>query len=130
MNNPYKIFGISRTADQSIARNRYIQLAKQYHPDTSKFNAKNSEAKMKEINRVISISNHSDLLSKQNIKLILKDVLNRFRNGGSHDKLISLETCEECISKLLNNKEDIGLITKFAKLNSEISDQKKERISE
>ena len=89
-----------------------------------------SSGPFKEINRVISISNHSDLLSKQNIKLILKDVLNRFRNGGSHDKLISLETCEECISKLLNNKEDIGLITKFAKLNSEISDQKKERISE
>ena len=50
MNDPYKIFGISRTADQNITRNRYIQLAKQYHPDTSNFNRKKSEAKMKEIN--------------------------------------------------------------------------------
>ena len=50
MNDPYKIFGISRTADQNITRNRYIQLAKQYHPDISKFDTKNSEAKMKEIN--------------------------------------------------------------------------------
>ena len=55
MNNPYKIFGIARTADQGLARNRYIQLAKQYHPDTSKFNRKKSEAKMKEINNAYSL---------------------------------------------------------------------------
>ena len=59
MNDPYKIFGISRTADQNITRNRYIQLAKQYHLDISKFDVKNSEAKMKEINnayRLIKLS--------------------------------------------------------------------------
>ena len=30
--NPYKILGISRSANLNIARNKYIKLSKQFHP--------------------------------------------------------------------------------------------------
>ena len=46
MNNPYKILGISRSANLNIARNKYIKLSKQFHPDVSKYNLEVSENKM------------------------------------------------------------------------------------
>ena len=94
MNNPYKIFGISRTANQSIARNRYIQLAKQYHPDTSKFNTKNSEAKMKEINNaysLIKLSISRGVLAFRPkgrfTKEEIKELIQRFNEGQSLYKI-------------------------------------------
>ena len=94
MNNPYKIFGISRTADQSIARNRYIQLAKQYHPDTSKFNVKYSEAKMKEINNaynVIKLSISRGVLAFRPkgrfTKEEIRELIQRFSEGQSLYKI-------------------------------------------
>ena len=76
---------------------------------------------IKMVHEVIKNSNQVELISRKNIKLILTDVLNKFRNGGSHDKAISLETCEECVSKLIEEKEEIGLIIKYSKLNSELN---------
>ena len=94
MNNPYKIFGISRTADQSTARNRYIQLAKQYHPDTSTFNAQNSEAKMKEINNAynsIKLSISRGVLAFRPkgrfTKEEIKELIQRFNEGQSLYKI-------------------------------------------
>ena len=55
MNNPYKILGISRSANLNIARNKYIKLSKQFHPDVSKYNLEVSENKMKEVNRAYSL---------------------------------------------------------------------------
>ena len=49
MNNPYKILGVSRSANLNIARNKYIKLSKQFHPDVSKYNLEVSENKMKEV---------------------------------------------------------------------------------
>ena len=94
MNNPYKIFGISRTADQDLARNRYIQLAKQYHPDTSNFNRKKSEAKMKEINNAYSLIKLS--ISRGVVafrpkgrftKEEIKELIQRFSEGQSLYKI-------------------------------------------
>ena len=94
MNDPYKIFGISRTADQNITRNRYIQLAKQYHPDISKFDVKNSEAKMKEINnayRLIKLSISRGVLAFRPkgrfTKEEIKELIQRFNEGQSLYKI-------------------------------------------
>jgi curved DNA-binding protein CbpA len=55
MKNPYKILGISRSANKEIVRNKYIQLSKQFHPDISKYNLQVSENKMKQINNAYSL---------------------------------------------------------------------------
>lgn len=55
MKNPYKILGISRSANKEKVRNKYIQLSKQFHPDISKYNLQVSENKMKQINNAYSL---------------------------------------------------------------------------
>ena len=55
MNNPYKTLGLSRTANLDIARSKYIQLSKKFHPDISKYNPQISEKKMKQINSAYSL---------------------------------------------------------------------------
>ena len=55
MNNPYKTLGLSRTANLDIARSKYIQLSKKFHPDISKYNLQISEKKMKQINSAYSL---------------------------------------------------------------------------
>ena len=59
MNNPYKILGISKSANLNIARNKYIKLSKQFHPDVSKYNLEVSENKMKEVNSAYSLIKNS-----------------------------------------------------------------------
>ena len=59
MNNPYKILGISKSANLNIARNKYIKLSKQFHPDVSKYNLEVSENKMKEVNSAFSLIKNS-----------------------------------------------------------------------
>ena len=44
------------------------------------------------------------------IRLILNDVLNRFRNGGAHEQAISYATCQECIDVLIGSHAQPGLI--------------------
>ena len=79
---------------KDIARNRYIQLAKQYHPDTSKFNVKNSEAKMKEINNaysLIKLSISRGVLAFRPkgrfTKEEIKELIQRFNEGQSLYKI-------------------------------------------
>ena len=55
MNNPYETLGVKRTSNASIVRNKYIQLAKKYHPDTSDFSLQFSEDKMKQINNAYDL---------------------------------------------------------------------------
>ena len=55
MNNPYKTLDLSRTANLDIARSKYIQLSKKFHPDISKYNPQISEKKMKQINSAYSL---------------------------------------------------------------------------
>ena len=55
MNNPYKTLGLSRTANLDIARSKYIQLSKKFHPDISKYSPQISEKKMKQINSAYSL---------------------------------------------------------------------------
>ena len=62
MNNPYETLGVKRTSNVSIIRNKYIQLAKKYHPDTSDFSLQFSEDKMKQINNAYDLIKSSTLL--------------------------------------------------------------------
>ena len=50
MINPYNILGVSKSADYETTRQKYIQLAKKYHPDKFASNGKFSAEKMKKIN--------------------------------------------------------------------------------
>ena len=59
MNDPYKTLGVKRTSNVSMVRNKYIQLAKKFHPDTSKYSLEISEEKMKQINDSYSIIKRS-----------------------------------------------------------------------
>ena len=54
-NNPYKTLGLSRTANLDIARKKYVQLSKKFHPDISKYTLQVSESKMKQINSAYSL---------------------------------------------------------------------------
>jgi hypothetical protein len=51
-----------------------------------------------------------ELTQSRTIKLILSDVLNRFRNGGAHEQAISYATCQECIDLLVGSHAQPGLI--------------------
>ena len=64
MNNPYETLGVKRTSNVSIVRNKYIQLAKKYHPDTSDFSLQFSEDKMKQINNAYDLIKSSILRVK------------------------------------------------------------------
>ena len=55
MNDPYKTLGVKRTSNVSMVRNKYIQLAKKYHPDTSNSSLQSSEDKMKQINNAYDL---------------------------------------------------------------------------
>ena len=64
MNDPYKTLGVKRTSNVSMVRNKYIQLAKKYHPDTSDFSLQFSEDKMKQINNAYDLIKSSILRVK------------------------------------------------------------------
>ena len=51
-----------------------------------------------------------DLTQPRIVRLILNDVLNRFRNGGAHEIAISYATCQECIDILVGSHAQPGLI--------------------
>ena len=44
-----------------------------------------------------------DLTQPRTVRLILKDVLTRFRNGSAHEYAISYATCQECIDVLVGS---------------------------
>jgi hypothetical protein len=51
-----------------------------------------------------------ELTQSRIIRLILNDVLNRFRNAGAHEQAISYATCQECIDVLIGSHAHPGLI--------------------
>lgn len=51
-----------------------------------------------------------ELTQPRTIRLILNDVLNRFRNGGAHEHAISYAACQECIDVLIGSLAQPGLI--------------------
>ena len=56
-----------------------------------------------------------DLTTPRTVKLLLNDVLNRYRNGGAHEQAISYVTCEEGISALMGNQDQPGLILQVSR---------------
>lgn len=51
----YEVLGVSKNATDEELKKAYRRLAKQHHPDANKDNAKESEAKFKEINEAYSV---------------------------------------------------------------------------
>jgi len=56
-----------------------------------------------------------DLAQPRTVRLILNDVLNRFRNGGAHEQAISYATCQECIDILVGSHAQPGLILQVSR---------------
>ena len=94
MNNPYKILGLSRTANLDIARKKYVQLSKKFHPDISKYTLPVSESKMKQINSAYSLIKTSitkGVISYRPKGRFTKDEINelieRFKEGQTLYKI-------------------------------------------
>ena len=94
MDNPYKILGISRTANLDLARSKYIQLSKKFHPDISKYTLPVSESKMKQINSAYSLIKTSiakGIISYRPKGRFAKDEINelieRFKEGQTLYKI-------------------------------------------
>lgn len=47
-------------------------------------------------------------------RLILEDVLKKYRNGGAHEHAISYATCEDCIKDLIGSTDQPGLVPRLA----------------
>jgi hypothetical protein len=47
-------------------------------------------------------------------RLILEDVLRRYRNGGAHEHAISYTTCDACIKDLIGSSDRPGLVIRVA----------------
>jgi hypothetical protein len=56
-----------------------------------------------------------DLATPRTVKLILNDVLKRYRNGGAHEYAISHATCQECIGALVGTHKQPGLIIQVSR---------------
>jgi hypothetical protein len=52
------------------------------------------------------------------VTLILRDVLERFRNGGAHEHAISYVTCKQCIEVLVGSERQPGLVLRVAQWRS------------
>ena len=94
MDNPYKILGLSRTANLDLARSKYIQLSKKFHPDISKYTLLVSESKMKQINSAYSLIKTSiakGIISYRPKGRFTKDEINelieRFKEGQTLYKI-------------------------------------------
>ena len=94
MINPYNILGISKSADYETARQRYIQLAKKYHPDKFASNGKFSAEKMKKINNAFDLIKeavHHEIVHIYNkgkfTQVEINEAVLRFNKGQSLNKI-------------------------------------------
>ena len=75
MKNPYRILNIPVSASIDVARQRYHQIAKKYHPDTTQYNSETALDKMQEINEAF-----------QKIKSSVSDTIVSIRPKGRFTK--------------------------------------------
>ena len=75
MKNPYRILNIPASASIDVARQRYHQIAKKYHPDTTRYNSETALDKMQEINEAF-----------QKIKASVSDAIVSIRPKGRFTK--------------------------------------------
>ena len=75
MKNPYRILNIPASASIDVARQRYHQIAKKYHPDTTRYNSETALDKMQEINEAF-----------QKIKSSVSDTIVSIRPKGRFTK--------------------------------------------
>jgi hypothetical protein len=57
----------------------------------------------------------SSLTERATRRLILGDVLEKYRNGGAHEQAISYDTCESCIRELIGTRENLGLVFRVSR---------------
>ena len=94
MINPYKVLGVSQSADYDSIRTKYILLAKKYHPDNFAFSKNVSEEKMKKINNAFNLIKetvHHKIIHfyhKGNFtQAEINEVVFRFNKGQSFNKM-------------------------------------------
>lgn len=57
----------------------------------------------------------ADVMRPATVTLVLRDVLERFRNGGAHEHAISHATCLECIQMLVGSDQQPGLVLRVSR---------------
>ena len=76
MSNPYKVLNIPANSSINVARQKYLKMAKKYHPDTTRYNSETALNKMQEINDAF-----------QKIKASVSDTIVSIRPKGRFTKI-------------------------------------------
>ena len=91
MTNPYKVLNIPANASINVAKQKYLKMAKKYHPDTTDYNNEIALSKIQEINEAYSkiketISNNVVLIRPKGrfTKNEIEEIVHRFNSGQSH----------------------------------------------
>lgn len=63
----------------------------------------------------------ADVTRPEIVTLILRDVLERFRNGGAHEHAISHATCMECIQVLVGSDREPGLVAQVSRWRAQVA---------
>ncbi len=94
MNNPYKVLGVKASSNAQQVRDKYLKLAKRFHPDTSNLDENISAKKMIEINDAyINIKNSyqfNTVLTRPKGRLTkdeIDELIKRFSSGQSICKI-------------------------------------------
>mgnify|MGYP003955316643 CR=1 FL=1 len=94
MSNPYKVLNIPANASINVARQKYLKMAKKYHPDTTEYNNEIALSKIQEINEAYSkiketISYSIVLIRPKGrfTKNEIEEIIRRFNSGQSLYKI-------------------------------------------
>ena len=94
MTNPYKVLNIPANASINVAKQKYLKMAKKYHPDTTDYNNEIALSKIQEINEAYSkiketISNNVVLIRPKGrfTKNEIEEIVHRFNSGQSLYKI-------------------------------------------
>ena len=94
MSNPYKVLNIPANVSINVARQKYLKMAKKYHPDTTDYNNEIALSKIQEINEAYSkiketISYNIVLIRPKGrfTKNEIQEIIHRFNSGQSLYKI-------------------------------------------
>ncbi len=94
MSNPYKVLNIPANSSINVARQKYLKMAKKYHPDSTQYNSETALHKMQEINdafQKIKVSVSDTIVSIRPkgrfTKIEIDEIVRRFNAGQSLYKI-------------------------------------------